>query len=167
MSIKCDICDNQATVHLIEIQSGEKVEKHLCEEHAVQEGVAVKVQNAPINELLEKFVLKHSGSSEAKPSSVACQGCGLSYEEFRKSGLLGCPECYSAFETVLTPLLERAQEGASEHVGKVPVHAGADEVRQQRMRRLRRELEEAVAGEQYERAAVIRDQLNQAKSEKD
>jgi len=167
MSIKCDICDNPATVHLIEIQSGEKVEKHLCEEHAVQEGVAVKVQNAPINELLEKFVLKHSGTESEPASTAECEGCGMSYEEFRKSGLLGCPECYSAFESVLTPLLERAQEGATEHVGKVPVHAGADEVRQQRMRRLRRELEEAVAGEQYERAAVIRDQLNQDKSERE
>ena len=58
--MKCDLCDKSATVHLIEIQSGQKIEKHLCEEHAAQEGVAVKTSQAPINELLEKFVLKHA-----------------------------------------------------------------------------------------------------------
>ena len=62
--MKCDLCDNQATVHLIELQGGQKIEKHLCETHAVQENIAVKVQT-PIDELLQKFVLKHSGGESA------------------------------------------------------------------------------------------------------
>ena len=166
--MKCDHCDNQATVHLIEIQDGKKVEKHLCENHAVEEGVAVKVQNAPINELLEKFVLKHSqeGEDPGRPVTTRCEGCGISYEEFRKSGLLGCSQCYGAFDRMLMPLLERAQEGATRHLGKVPTHAGINELRQQRLRQLRRELEEAVAAEQYERAAKIRDRVNEVESEK-
>ena len=165
MSVKCDRCDKAAaTVHLIEIEDGQKVEKHLCESCAVEEGVAVKVQNAPINELLEKFVLKHSGL-ETQPSLMRCESCDLSYEQFRKSGLLGCPECYSAFERALMPLLERAHEGATHHLGKVPARAGVNELRQQRLRQLRRELEEAVASEQYEQAATLRDQLQQAESE--
>ncbi|MEX2673528.1 MAG: UvrB/UvrC motif-containing protein [Phycisphaeraceae bacterium] len=166
--MKCDHCDNQATVHLIEIQGGKKVEKHLCEVHAVEEGVAVKVQNAPINELLEKFVLKHSqgGEETGKPAANRCEGCGMTYEEFRKSGLLGCAQCYETFEKALTPLLERAHEGASRHLGKVPTHAGINELRQQRLRQLRRELEEAVAAEQYERAAKLRDRVNEVESEK-
>lgn len=165
--MKCDHCDNQATVHLIEIQGGKKVEKHLCETHAVEEGVAVKAQNAPINELLEKFVLKHSeGEQPGKPASIRCENCGTSYDEFRKTGLLGCPACYESFERGLMPLLERAHEGASRHLGKVPTHAGINELRQQRLRQLRRELEEAVAAEQYERAAKIRDRVNEVESEK-
>ena len=165
MSVKCDQCDKAATVHLIELEDGQKVEKHLCESCAVDEGVAVKVQNAPINELLEKFVLKHSGMEAAQPSRMRCESCGLSYEQFRKTGLLGCPECYSAFERALTPLLERAHEGAARHLGKVPSRAGVNELRQQRLRQLRRELEEAVASEQYEQAASLRDRLQQAESE--
>jgi protein arginine kinase activator len=163
--MKCDHCDKQATVHLIEIQGGKQIEKHLCETHAVDEGVAVKVQNAPINELLEKFVLKHSGL-EVPQNQLRCGQCGMTYEEFRKGGLLGCPDCYTAFETAMTPLLQRAHEGASTHLGKVPSHAGNDELRQQRLRQLRRELEEAVAAEQYERAAKIRDMVHRAESEK-
>lgn len=159
MRMKCDRCNSQATVHLIEIKGGQKVEKHLCEQHAVEENVAVKVSHAPLNELLEKFVLKAAATEAPAPS---CERCGLTYEEFRKTGLLGCPECYDAFEAALTPLMERAHEGASRHVGKVPSRTGVDELRHQRLMQLRRELEEAVASEQYERAAKLRDQLNQS-----
>jgi protein arginine kinase activator len=165
--MKCDLCDNQATVHLIEIQGDKRVERHLCEAHAVQEGVAVKVQNAPIDELLEKFVLQHSGIEVAQQQPrQSCSSCNLTYEEFRKSGLLGCPECYTAFEAPLVPLLERAHEGASRHLGKVPAHAGINELRQQRLRQLRRDLEQAVACEQYERAADLRDQLSKVEEDK-
>lgn len=163
--MKCDKCDKTATVHLIEIIDGNKIEKHLCEGHASEEGIAVKVTNAPINELLEKFVLKHSGGEEAPAAEVvrelSCQICGMTYGEFRKRGLLGCPSCYDAFEPALTPLLTRAHEGADHHIGKVPNHAGADELRQQRLMQLRRELDQAVAAEKYEAAARLRDEVRQ------
>lgn len=164
--MKCDRCDRQATVHLIEIQDGKKVEKHLCEQHAVDEGVAVKVAQAPINDLLEKFVMKHSSAPQVHAETLQCEACGLNYDEFRKSGLLGCPDCYAAFEPALIPLLQRAHEGAERHLGKVPVHAGVNEMRQQRLAQLRRELEHAVASEQYERAAALRDQVAQAEADK-
>lgn len=162
--MKCERCDNQATVHLIEIKGGQKVEKHLCEQHAVEEGVAVKVNHAPLNELLEKFVLKHASGAAVSEAELSCEHCGLTYEEFRKTGLLGCPECYEVFAGVLAPLLERAHEGASRHIGKAPSREGVDGLRQQRLMQLRRELDEAVASEQYERAAWLRDKLTQAET---
>ncbi len=159
--MKCDKCDKTATVHLIEIVEGQKIEKHLCEAHAAEEGVAVKVTNAPINELLEKFVLKHSGASGAETREAECETCGLTYGEFRKRGLLGCPACYEAFEPQLEALLKRAHEGAGRHLGKVPRYAGADEIRQQRLLQLRRQLDQAVASEAYETAARLRDEVRQ------
>lgn len=181
--MKCDRCDNQATVHLIEIVNGQKIEKHLCEQHAGEEGVTIKVTNSPINELLEKFVLKHTapapGSSGAEPmeeskgaaivaseKDMVCSSCGLTFAEFRKRALLGCPDCYTSFEPLLMPLLERAQEGATHHLGKIPRYAGTDQVRQQRLKQLRRELDRAVSSEQYERAAKLRDEVRQLESHK-
>ncbi len=169
--MKCDKCDKQAVVHLIEIHDGQKVEKHLCEEHAVAEGVQVKVSNAPINELLEKFVLKHSGEGESSGESppaatdLVCGDCGMTYTEFRKAALLGCPTCYAAFDGPLMPLLERAHAGGTQHLGKVPRRTGFDERRQHRLMQLRRELDDAVAGEQYERAARLRDEVRQMEAE--
>lgn len=159
--MKCDKCDNPATVHLIEIVEGKKIEKHLCEKHAAEDGVTVKMSPTPINELLEKFVLKHSGEMPATDQAAECPDCGLTWEQFRKRGVLGCPGCYDAFEGALAPLLARAHESADRHIGKAPRCAGADQSRQQRLMALRRELEKAVAGEEYEKAAALRDQVQQ------
>jgi protein arginine kinase activator len=153
-------------VHLIEIVDGKKIEKHLCEQHAADEGVAVKVTNAPINELLEKFVLKHSGG-RSDETELTCESCGMSYETFRKRGLLGCPQCYEAFESALKPLLARAHEDATCHIGKAPEQCAASVHRQQRLMQLRRELDRAVAAEQYETAARLRDEVADLESEKE
>lgn len=160
---KCDRCNKKATVHLIEIHNGKKVEMHLCEEHAAaaEAGGDLKMGPVPINALLEKFVLKNTGL-ELPAAAIRCGQCGLTYEEFRKTGLLGCPDCYKAFEAPLAPLLQRAHEGATSHLGKIPQQAGAGEMRQQKLRQLRRELEQAIAAEQYELAARLRDQVRQA-----
>lgn len=164
--MKCDHCQKTATVHLIEIVDGKKLEKHLCEEHASQAGVTIKSTNAPINELLEKFVLKHSGATSGNEVQLVCENCGLSYEGFRKRGLLGCPACYEAFKPALRTLLAKAHEGADHHIGKVPRSGGADLLRQQRLMQLRRDLDRAVAAEQYETAARLRDEVQQMESEK-
>ena len=156
--MKCDICDRPATVHLIEIKGGKKVEKHLCEEHALAEGVAVQVSHPPLTEWLEKFVMKHE-AAETTPASLQCGECGLSYSRFRKTGLLGCPTCYTTFEDALIPLLERAHEGQTTHFGKVPRQGGDDEVQQRKLMQLRRQLDDAVANENYERAAQLRDKV--------
>ncbi len=165
--MKCDKCNKPATVHLIEIQNGQKIEKHLCEEHAAEEGIAVKVDNQPINDLLEKFVLKQTGQKETA-ADPQCDACGTTWSAFRKTGLLGCSTCYVAFESALMPLLERAHpDGANRHLGKVPQSRGTDEHRHQRLLRLRRELDEAVSLEQYERAANLRDQVREVEEDRD
>jgi protein arginine kinase activator len=64
-----------------------------------------------------------------------------------------------AFEAALAPLLERAQEGATHHVGKAPRRAGTGEQRQQLLTRMRKRLAEAVESEDYELAARLRDDL--------
>jgi protein arginine kinase activator len=155
---KCDKCNRPATHHIVEIIKGQKIEKHLCDLHAAQEGVSTKVTHKPINELLTSFVKSHSGQS-GQQEDLTCEHCGLTFSEFRESSVLGCPECYRCFETGLAPLLERAHEGATHHVGKVPRRAGAGEHRQQRLMRLRKQLEEAVSAENYEVAAKLRDQI--------
>ena len=153
----CQRCKkNTATVHLTEIVKNEKREKHLCEKCAVQEGLAVKAP-VPINELLASFVGEQAGAREL--AKMTCPQCGMTFLEFRNRGLLGCPGDYEAFGKVLIPLLERAQEGASQHVGKVPARSGAGQEKQGELMRLRRELAEAVEKEDYELAARLRDQI--------
>ena len=161
--MKCDNCNKTATVHLTEIKGGKKIEKHLCEQCAAQnEGLPVK-SHMPINELLTNFVMAHQGLQ--KESGTGCENCGITWAEFRQNGLFGCATDYVTFERDLTPLLQRAHEGATHHVGKVPARKGGTGVpakRQVDVTRLRKDLQRAVESEDYERAAKLRDQIRQA-----
>ncbi len=166
MKRKCDHCDRPATLHSVEVVKGQKVEKHLCDAHAAEEGLTVKAVHTPINELLTNFVKRHSGqATTAVTEELVCDNCGLSFTKFREKSVLGCPACYSAFERPLGPLLERAHEGGSHHIGKVPRRAGAGEERQHRLTSMRKRLDEAVASEDYELAARLRDDIARYESE--
>lgn len=163
--MKCDNCNKTATVHLTEIKAGKKIEKHLCEQCAAQnEGVPVK-SHMPINELLTNFVMAHSGIP--KEAGTGCDNCGITWAEFRQNGLLGCANDYVVFEKDLAPLLQRAHDNATHHVGKVPTRRGGSGVpvkRQLDLTRLRKDLQRAVEAEDYERAAKLRDQIRQAEN---
>jgi len=163
--MKCEKCNRPATVYITEIQAGKKIEKHLCEQCAAQvEGLPVK-SHTPINELLTNFVLAHSGMT--KEPTLACPQCGITWQEFRTSGLFGCEHDYTFFDKDLTPLLQRAHEGATHHLGKVPTRRGGSSVPAKwpaDLARLRKELSRAVEAEDYERAAKLRDQIRKTEA---
>jgi protein arginine kinase activator len=161
---KCDRCDKPAVVHEVTVKNGVKSEVHLCHDHALEAGVAMPTHQ-PINQLLTQFVISQTGKAKPKSKSKSrarkktCPNCGMTFSRFRQSGTLGCPDCYEAFDELLTPLIERAQNGATHHRGKTPRRAGGSVDRQLLVQQLVKELDQAVAAEQYERAAQLRDRL--------
>jgi protein arginine kinase activator len=111
-------------------------------------------------ELLQHFAV--AGPTTRKPGAIrrlACAECGMTFAQFRRDGTLGCPACYESFGKHLSAMIERAQSGATHHCGKRPHNAGTSLDNQARMSTLMRELNSAVAAEQYERAAELRDTL--------
>jgi protein arginine kinase activator len=166
------MCDKEATVHEVTVRQGAKIEKHLCESCAAREGIGNPTGTPPIEELMSKILLGSGAAGGVTPQrGAACPSCQMTFTEFREGGLLGCPECYKAFEGPLTPLVERAHEGGTQHVGKSPRRAtgqGADTSRlsalaerAERLRKLQDDLKQAVTREEYERAARLRDELRQ------
>ncbi len=156
----CEHCKKaQATFHLTNItREGEKIERHLCERCAIEEGL-VQVHKPNFNaEILENFIAAAKSSSSGD-MDLLCDECGISYVEFRNQGLLGCPKDYDTFKELLLPLIERAHDGATHHIGKSPGSLGTTRTTQQEIRRLKRQLDEAVAAEDYERAAELRDRI--------
>lgn len=184
--MKCDRCDNEATVHeLLPKAGGKTVERHLCESCARQSGVAI--QNAtPITQILSQFLAaqaKPGGAGAVQAAGAAqvaiCRACGITYAQFRQTGLLGCPDCYRSFEAQLGPMLQRAHEGGTHHTGKSPAQAlnraaiestripTRDRARAEQSARagdLKKKLAEAIASEQYELAARLRDELAQVEA---
>lgn len=144
-------------VHEVTVKNGVKNEVHLCAQHAREAGVPMP-SHQPLSQLLTQFVISQTGRAKSA-SKKSCPGCGMTFSRFRQIGTLGCPECYEAFETQLAPLIERAQNAALHHRGKTPRRAGGTVDRRVEVQQLVKELDEAVAAEQYERAAQLRDRL--------
>ena len=154
--MRCQSCNKPATVHLTEIIDGEKQERHLCDACAQKEGITIKTQ-VPITELLDNLVAAQQESQELK--DLRCPQCDLTWQEFRKSGSLGCANDYVAFDESLRGMIERAQEGHTVHVGKVPKHPSGKTEQHLKLMRLRQDLRQAVENEDYEAAASIRDRI--------
>ncbi|MEE9297290.1 MAG: UvrB/UvrC motif-containing protein, partial [Phycisphaerae bacterium] len=136
-------------------------ERHLCERCANEEGVTAQ-KHESINTILDSFI-KHAAGVQ-KMSETPCADCGTTFREFRSQGLLGCARCYTAFEKPLLSLIERAHEGATHHVGKVPSRLGGEPSIHTRIAQTRRQLREAIKQEDYEAAARLRDEIKEIES---
>lgn len=159
MDFVCQRCqEEKATVHITDTVP-QKRERHLCEQCAEKEGVISKQTHHTTNEILQQFIKKKTGLGGER-EDVTCPKCGVTFREFQLKGQLGCSHDYEAFRSLLKPLIERAHEGATHHVGKVPAAAGETARRQSGLIRLRRELQEAVDHENYELAARVRDKID-------
>jgi protein arginine kinase activator len=153
----CNACNkNQATVHLTEIVNNQMMELHLCEICAQEKTDDFKNQLS-FNDILAGLA-DFTTQLDEKKETLMCPSCGLTYEGFRKSGRLGCAQCYASFARRLQSLIKRVQ-GGTQHVGKVPT--GAPEVTRSRMelRSLQDELNRLIQSEEFEKAAKVRDQI--------
>jgi protein arginine kinase activator len=166
--MQCQNCEKTATFHITELAAGKPQELHLCEEHA-REYLQTndKDQSAPpslAGVLAHKMTVGQTAEDLARLDQRACPVCGITFYEFRNQGRFGCPHDYTCFAGELDQLLLNIH-GETEHVGKCPQRSASASERQMEMIRLRREMKEAVASEEYEKASDLRDQIRQIEDE--
>ena len=163
----CQICNkNNATIHLTEISDGVRTEMHICEHCAAEQDIAVK-SHIPINELLSNLLAVQPTDEEisgALGQEPSCPNCGFTLSQFRKDGVLGCPNDYEVFEKSLLQLIKKAHNGRTTHCGKLPSKIPQDTKKQSELLNLRQQLQTAVQSEDYEKAAELRDKINQLES---
>lgn len=156
--MQCSICkEKPATVHFTHM--GEKMQKlDLCEECAKAKGF-----NDPSFTYAD-LVLGLGASQEiehaAGGTELKCSRCGFTQADFKKSGRLGCPECYKTFSEGLSGLLKTMHKG-TRHVGKAPEGARPAIDNSDRLKVLQKKLDKAVESENFEEAAQLRDEIRQ------
>jgi protein arginine kinase activator len=157
MKVKCQLCGERAVIHITEVEpTGEFKQIHFCYRHA-QEYLKENEAGAPT---VEGLASSEAGGAAADVGpALQCPVCGVTIEEFRQVGRLGCPHDYEVFRDELRPLLESVH-GALRHLGKVPRRLPADTRRQTELIKLRQEMQQAIAVEDYERAAKLRDRID-------
>lgn len=166
--MKCQYCEKPATFHITELtgEHGPQI-LHLCEEHArqfLQKGDADSAMASVTGAIAKQLNLDSTKEDLAELDQNECPHCGITFFEFRNTGRLGCPFDYEHFASELEPLLVNIHD-STEHEGKRPQRASALADSKQSLLTLRREMDDAVASEDYERAGKIRDQMKAVESE--
>lgn len=117
-----------------------------------------------------------SGSAKSIPEQTRCSLCGSTFRDISERGKAGCANCYDVFGSQLQRTIERIH-GRSVHNGKLPgksAPAAAPKAAPEPTPKpaaqnkaaekpsaevLRAKLREAVANEEYEKAAQLRDEI--------
>jgi len=153
--MKCCLCkQKEAKVHLTKIEAGQMQRVDLCEECAKSKGMEDPAVS--MADLLLGLGTPQEVQSAAPQAEVKCPVCGFTQADFKKAGRFGCSECYKAFAEGLETLLKSMHKGVR-HKGKAPALGGED--LKEKLAALQKSLDTAIADEQYEVAAKLRDQL--------
>ena len=183
----CDDCGSlNATVRLTHVESNEAHTFHLCEDCARDRGVPLPDGSDAFLKGLEAIIsgaaaaaladtqvkvsvkppaagvigqhLAAAAAGAAPVPDTVCSGCRMKLSEFRTGGWLGCAACYGAFDEQISKTVVQIH-GAGIHKGKRYGESAVKGGGKKELERLRRELDEAISGEQFEQAASIRDAI--------
>ena len=167
--IMCDECgERPANIHLTTIVDGEKRDFNLCSECLARKK-ELSVDFGAIASRLSKMIRqKQEKQAEAAVETpipdISCAQCGTTYAAFRASGRVGCAQCYEAFRQPLSEWMQQTY-GASRHVGRESGGVACAVSLRMQLDKLRRMQKKAIATEEYEQAALLRDQIRALSAE--
>jgi len=161
-----------ATVKITKIINGQVHELHLCQNCASElSPYQKKMSNLQkdLNEILSGLLKQEKGAAPVPEKTeekidLVCDNCGFPYESYRKSLFLGCTRCYKAFQPHLLNDIRRIH-GNIQHTGRVPGRYKKMIDIKRSLDSLKRDLQEAVRSENFERAAELRDQIHALNTE--
>ena len=159
----CSVCNsNQATVYFTDIVNGATHTRKLCANCAQKTGL---FNFLPMDDVFKSFdnVLKSFDSAFKsmeipKTEEITCDNCGMTLSKFKQLGRFGCAKDYELFN--VAPVLEKIH-GTSVHMGKVPAMS-----QEEKVKRLKKDMEAAIKSESYEKAANIRDEIRKLENPK-
>lgn len=162
--MKCEKChQNEATVFLTQTHNGETVEVHLCDACAKENEQAIFDDGISFQQFLSGL-LENNKSPQVKTHTFTCKSCGMSIADFKKNSLVGCADCYRTFLPYLRPIIKRLQSNVI-HTGKRPCRQDESLKYKQRIEQFESELKIALMQENYEQAAILRDQIRDFRKE--
>lgn len=169
--MKCDFCNkNEATIHLIKIQ-GSNVEKiNICRECAKDFSFLNEEDfYGDLTKIFYKIFQSGKGSTQSGNSkkilkdlsfrrNLKCSICGMDLKAIKRTGKVGCGNCYSEFKDILFPVIKSIQ-GSLENKGKIPVNTSKKIRLEKSIKDLRYKLQREIIIENFEGAAKIRDKI--------
>ena len=167
---KCDKCGAEnANTHVKTIINGEFREYDLCSACAHKLGYSDPFADmeSEFSHMLGSFF---GNVLPARTQSTRCEFCGSTYAEIANTGQVGCAHCYELFADRLNPSIVRIHGNAA-HCGKHSKAAAQAreehaETKEEKLRRLQSQLDEAIKQQEFERAAELRDEIKGMEGQK-
>lgn len=174
----CERCKkNEATMVLTKIINNKKTVTNLCAECAREAGNTMQMPldglGSIFSGLLGLETLWKGGPIQSIGTVKKCPSCGMTKEDIMREGKLGCGDCYITFIDEIRPLLRKIH-GNCLHHGSVPNVDEPVKVRKEAknespekspVEMLQDKMKEAIAKEDFETAAALRDQIKELQKE--
>lgn len=170
--MKCQKCNkNEANTHITRVINGVKTEQYLCSECAGESQELMNFQSgfdSDFDSFFSGFFASPFIGGKKMPrksaNGASCGFCGTSLADIERNGRLGCSKCYDTFgDFLLNPL--KQIHGSNRHTGKLPSRAGKGIRHANEIERLQNELSRAVMDQNFEKAAELRDKINDLKAQ--
>ncbi len=98
-----------------------------------------------------------------KKEQLKCEKCNITIDDIRKTGRVGCSNCYDVFEKSLVEVFRRVQSGETHRGRKKAQSAEKAEISLLRgeIGTLQNKIRQAVKVEDYESAAIYKSQISE------
>lgn len=174
--MECSECKKRpATLHFTQIINGDKTEVKVCELCAKKKGYMNNAEDAySLHDLLTGLFNFSSSQIDLQNESVfsevddlECPRCNITFNDFQRIGKFGCADCYEAFKVKLDSVFRRVHSGNTMHNGKIPKRKGVKLHTKKEIETYRVELQRLIEQEEFEQAAVIRDEIKKLEEKKE
>lgn len=160
----CQICKkNNATIHFTKIINGNVEERHICDLCAKENNDFDFDLPFSFHKILTSLICSMQEDSKTT-EDISCSRCNLGYNKFLETGKFGCSNCYDTFKIHVDSLL-KGIHGHNEHKGKIPLGEETIINHMRTIESLRTELGKSVEREDFEKAALLRDEIRRIKTE--
>lgn len=147
--MECSRCRKKASILYQEIESDATTYTQMCSECPVL-----------------KAKLGSPGNPESASGAMCCVHCHTSLDDIKETLTLGCCNCYTVFQEFISQEAMRLGLTPPFHKGKSPSSNQKFSI-SERITDLTGALNQALKKENYEEAAVLRDQIQDLMSEPD
>lgn len=170
----CEKCkQNNAVTHIRQNINGVQSEMHLCENCAAE--ITGKIGgeygkffsdfgfgiDSMLGSLFGQEFLSDNLLSQAEEK---CPMCGATISSIKKTGNVGCKQCYETFREQLMPLIHRIH-GKTMHSGRIPFVDSEKLLTKNKIDELSGKLKKAIEDENFEEAVRLRDELKKLRQE--
>ena len=156
--MKCELCEQEASVTYTKIVGDKSQKTHLCSECADEKGIT-NLDNFNLSDILMSDEQNSTEESSTAVNLNECPECGFTLESLRKIGRLGCSSCYETFGSEVKSMIGKMHKGTV-HKGKVPEGMLKVLEAKTKLQKLQSKLDKAIEDEEYEKAGELKKELS-------